>query len=191
MTTSTPGVPLRLRNARRNTRMLLIQQQRVVTGDLPLPLFLRSPYLGLLWALVLSTVVAALALGRMRVPRTVRGVVVATQTASDSLTPILLLPSSTRAYVSAGQTATVDTGGAGAMTLVITSVEPARVDGISAHTPVAAQIDGGALLDSSRVVARLARCHDGHCLPLAAGSSYGATAALGSRSLASYAIPRS
>ena len=189
MTNSTPGVPLRLRNTRRNTRTLLIQQQRVVTGDLRLPLFLRSPYLVLLWALVLSTVVAALALGRMRVPRTVRGVVVATQTARDSLTPILLLPSSTRAHVSAGQTATVDIG-AGAMTLVITSVEPARADGVSAHTPVAAR-DAGGRLDSSQVVARLARCHDGHCLPLAAGSSYGATAALGSRSLASYALPRS
>jgi hypothetical protein len=186
MTNSTPAVPLRFRN----TRALLIQQQRVVTRDLPLPLFLRSPYLVLLWALVLSTVVAALALGRMRVPRTVRGVVVATQTTSDSLTPILLLPSSTRAYVSAGQTAVVDTGGAGAMTLVITSVEPARINDVTAHTPVVAR-DAGGRLDSSRVVARLARCHDGHCLPLAAGSNYGATAALGSRSLASYALPRS
>ena len=50
---------LRPSHEQRNTRALLIQQQRVTQGDLPLPLLLRSPYIALLWALVLSTVVAA------------------------------------------------------------------------------------------------------------------------------------
>src|SRR4051794_3424732 len=120
MTTPTPHVPSR----QRNTRALLIQQQRVTAGDLPLPLLLRSPFVALLWALVLSTVVAALVLGHIRVPRTARGVVVSTPPGSDSLTPVLLLPSSARAYVRPGQIATIDTGGTETLTLVITSVEP-------------------------------------------------------------------
>src|SRR5215218_2566750 len=123
MTTTKPGSPVR----QRNTRALLIQQQRVTHGDLPLPLLLRSPYVVLLWALVLSTLVAALALGHMRVPRTVRGVVAAVP-GPDSLTPLLLLPSSALAYVKPGQVAEIDTGGADALTLVIASVEPAVLD---------------------------------------------------------------
>ena len=71
----------------------------------------------------------------------------------------------------AGQVASIDTGATETLTLVITSVEPVTTD-------------------SAKVVARLGRCHDSHCLSLASGSSYAATAALGSRSLASYALPR-
>ena len=162
-------ITLRPPHEQRDTRALLIQQQRVTQGDLPLPLLLRSPYIALLWALVLSTVVAALALGHTRVPRTERGVVVASPSAADGLTPLLMLPSSARAYVKPGQVAAIDTGGSDPLKLVITSVDT-----------------GG-----PKVVAHLSRCHEGHCLSLAAGSNYAATAALGLRSLASYALPRS
>ena len=185
MTTLSPRAPSR----QRNTRALLIQQQRVAAGDLPLPLLLRSPFVALLWALVLSTVVAAFVLGHIRVPRTARGVVVSTPVGPDSLTPILLLPSSAHAYVSPGQIATIDTGGTDALTLVITSVEPAVIDSATVRKRFAALPDVGA--DGPRVIARLSRCHGGDCLPLAGHSSYTATAALGSRSLASYALPRS
>ena len=168
--TTTLRPPHEQRNTRaRDTRSLLIQQQRVTQGELPLPLLLRSPYVALLWALVLSTVVAAMALGHTRVPRTERGVVVASPPAPDGLTPLLLLPPSARPYVKAGQVAAVDTGGSDALHLVITSVDT-----------------GG-----PKVVAHLSRCHEGHCLSLTAGSNYVATAALGLRSLASYALPRS
>ena len=173
----------------RNTRALLIQQQRVTAGDLPLPLLLRSPFVALLWALVLSTVVAAFVLGHIRVPRTARGVVVSTLVGLDSLTPVLLLPSSARPYVSPGQIATIDTGGTDAFTLVITSVEPAVIDSATVRKRFAALPDVG--VDGPRVIARLGRCHGSDCLPLARNSSYAATAALGSRSLASYALPRS
>ena len=161
----------------------------MTVGDLPLPLLLRSPFVALLWALVLSTVVAAFVLGHIRVPRTARGVVVSTPVGPDSLTPILLLPSSAHAYVSPGQIATIDTGGTEALTLVITGVEPAVIDSATVHQRFAALPDVGA--DGPRVIARLSRCHGGDCLPLAGHSSYTATAALGSRSLASYALPRS
>lgn len=187
MTNPIPGGP----RPHRNTRTLLIQQQRTVTVDLPLPLFLRSPYVALLWVLVLSTVVAALALGRMRVPRTAHGVVVTARSASDSLTPFLLLASSTRAYVKPGQAAVIDTGGTSAMTLVIQSVEPATTQAIADRRSFVSPTATGGRPDSARVVARLGRCHEGHCLPLAIGSSYPATASLGTRSLASYAVPRS
>jgi hypothetical protein len=182
MTNPIPGSPLR----QRNTRALLIQQQRVTQGDLPLPLLLRSPFVALLWAVVLSTVVAALTLGHVRVPRTEQGVVV-TQAGRDSLTPLLLLPASARAYVKAGQVAAIDTGGTDALTLVITSVEPAVIDSAAARHRFAPDIG----MDSSRVVARLSRCHDSHCLSLASRATYAATATLGTRSLASYALPRS
>ena len=49
----------------------------------------------------------------------------------------------------------------------------------------------GDVAEGPKVVAHLSRCHEGHCLSLAAGSNYAATAALGLRSLASYALPRS
>jgi hypothetical protein len=185
MTTNTPGSPVR----QRNTRALLIQQQRVPQGDLPLPLLLRSPFVALLWAVVLSTVVAALALGRTRVPRTARGVVVASPSGPDSLTPILLLPSSARAYVKPGQVAAIDTGGTDALTLVITSVEPVAIESAAARNRFAGALE--VAMDGPRVVAHLGRCHGTHCLSLASGSSYAAVAALGSRSLASYALPRS
>lgn len=186
MTNPIPGIPL----TPRNTRTLLIQQQRAVTGDLPLPLLLRSPWVALLWTLVLSTVVAAMALGRMRVPRTAQGVVVASRSAPDSLTPLLLLPSSARAFVMPGQLAVIDTGGTDPMTLVITGVEPAT-DSVVARSRSGLTADVGGRQDGSRVVARLGRCHEGHCLPLATASSYAATATLGSRTLASFALPRS
>jgi len=185
MTNPAPRSPDR----QRNTRALLIQQQRVTAGDLPLPLLLRSPFVALLWALVLSTVVAAFVLGHIRVPRTARGVVVSTPIGPDSLTPILLLPSSAHAYVSPGQVATIDTGGTEALTLVITSVEPSVIDSATVRKRFAALPDGRA--DGPRVIARLSRCHGSDCLPLARNSSYTATAALGVRSLASYALPRS
>ena len=85
--------------------------------------------------------------------------------------------------------AAIDTGGPDALTLMITSVEPAV--GSDAQGRFVALFDLSNRLDSARVVARLARCHAGHCLALATGSSYAATAALGSRSVASYAVPRS
>jgi hypothetical protein len=185
MTTNTPSSPVR----QRNTRALLIQQQRAAHGDLPLPLLLRSPFVALLWAVVLSTVVAALALGRTRVPRTARGIVVASPAGPDSLTPILLLPSSAQAYVKPGQVASIDTGGTDALTLLITSVEPVAIESAASRNRFAGAPDAG--MDGPRVVAHLGRCYESHCLSLAAGSSYAATAALGSRSLASYALPRS
>jgi len=186
MTTPTPRAALR----QRNTRALLVQQQCATAGDLPLPLLLRSPFVALLWTVVLSTVVAALALGHMRVPRTARGVVVsAISTGADSLTPMLLLPQSARAYVKPGQVAAVDTGGSEALTLVITGVESALIDSATARRRFAAMPD--VVADGPRVIARLSRCHENDCLPLARNSRYAATAALGSRSLASFALPRS
>ncbi|HUQ80287.1 MAG TPA: hypothetical protein VM076_04090 [Gemmatimonadaceae bacterium] len=161
---------------RRTVRELLIEQQRTESPDLALPPLLRTPAIIVLWLLVLSTVVGALALGRVRVPRVARGVVVIERWGMDSLTPVLLLPSSAGRYLSAGRIAAVDTGGKARLELTITAVRR--------KSPTA---------DTSTIAVALERCRDGHCLPhsLSGEGRYPATATLGTRSLASFALPGS
>jgi hypothetical protein len=187
MTNPIPISPL----SQRNTRALLIQQQRVTRDGLPLPRLLQSPYIALVWALVLSTVVAALALGRIRVPRTVPGIVVSAVSAPDGLTPVLLLPPSVRQFIKPGQLAVIDTGGAEPMSLAIASIEPATPGVSSPRQSSASSLTIAASHDTSALVARLERCNRSHCLSLAAATRYTASAALGTRSLASFALPHS
>ena len=160
---------------RRAVRELLIEQQRTDSPDLLLPPLLRTPAIIVLWALVLSTVVGALALGRVRVPRVARGIVVVGRSGPDSLTPVLLLPSSVGRYVSLGRVAAIDTGGTDRLELPITSVRRAPAT------------------DTSAIALALERCRDGHCLPhpVSREERYPATATLGTRSLASFALPGS
>jgi hypothetical protein len=187
MTLPTATPPVRPGTARE----LLIQQQRTTDGELPRPRLLRTPSIVLLWAITLTTVVAALALGRVRVPNTVRGVVVAARSPAGHLTPLLIIPESARRFVKPGQAAAVDTGGTDALTLTITSVEPHPLDRASARRRLAVPPNALTSLRIASVAAHLSACADGRCLPLTAGTSYAATAALGTRSLASYAIPGS
>jgi hypothetical protein len=175
----------------RNTRALLIQQQRVTRDGLPLPRLLQSPYIALMWALVLSTVVAALALGRIRVPRTTAGIVVSVGSAPDSLTPVLLLPPSARQFAKPGQLAVIDAGGAEPISLAIASIEPTTPAVTSPPRAAASSLRFAAPRDTTAVVARLERCNRSHCLSLAAATRYAASAALGTRSLASFAVPHS
>ena len=170
--------------SRPNVRALLIQQQRA-TPDLLLPLLIRTPSLVLLWTIALGIVVSALALSRVRVPRTVRATVVVPIAGADSLTPLLLLPSTAGAYVIPGQLATVDTGGSGTIVVPIVST-PVPLNR-RALPPWLARIEK----DSGTIAARLERCHAERCVPFSPGAAYDATAALGTRSLASYALPRS
>jgi hypothetical protein len=187
MTNPIPNSPL----PQRNTRTLLIQQQRLTRDELPLPRLLQSPSIVLMWALVLSTVVAALVLGRIRVPRIAQGVVVSAGPTADSLTPVLLLPPSARRFVKPGQLAAIDTGGSEAMSLAIATVEPALRNAARTRQRFALPPELVADRDTAALVAQLERCSRGHCLPLSARTRYAATAALGTRSLASFALPRS
>lgn len=164
-----------------NVRALLIQQQRE-TPDLLLPVLLRTPSLVLLWTLAVGIVVAALALGRVRVPRTVNATVVVPATGPDSLTPLLLLPRGVRAFVAPGHVATIHTGDAGTIGVAILST-PTAVP----QRSIPPWLDRAGT-DSSTVAVRLERCHDNRCLPLTPGATYRATATLGTRSLASYTL---
>jgi len=152
-------------------RDLLIEQQRTTRAELPLPALLRTPSIVVLWVLALSAIVAAMALGRVRVPRRARGVVVAAVAAHEGLTPRLLLPASARAFVRPGQLAAVDTGGASPLLL-----------GIAPRTLAQA--------DRDTVSVALEPCRAGHCLPHSTTQRFTATATLGTRSLASFAFPQ-
>ena len=174
--------PLTARSERRNVRALLIAQQSTDRPDLPLPRMLRTPAIIILWALALSTTVAALALGRVRVPRVERGVVRVERTGADSLTPVLILPSSARRYAEAGQLATVDTGGPAPLTLALASVPATK-----AGEPRGAWLS----IDTATIALPLERCRASQCLLLSRDRRFTATARLGTRSLASFALPRS
>ena len=155
---------------RPSVRDLLVEQQRSAQSDLPLPTLLRTPSIVVLWVLALSTVVAAMTLGRVRVPRLARGVVVVSVGAHDSLTPRLLLPASARAFVEPGQLAAIDTGGTSPLVLRVgpRPLPPADRDTVSVT---------------------LEPCRAGRCLAHATSQRFAATAPLGTRSLASFAFP--
>ena len=184
---TTPPIPsVRRRDVR---AVLIAQQQRTPNVALALPLLLRSPVIVIAWALLISTVVAALLLGRIRVPRTAHGLVVATQRNDTSLTPVLLLPSWSRAFIRTGELATVDTGGASPLVVTISRVDAAPLTLASARSWLNAPNVTAATIDTTMVVAHLKPCIGPGCLPLATGVRYAATASLGTRSLASFAMP--
>lgn len=167
MTHTTPS-----RLSRNATRALLIESQRTNRSALALPPLLHTPVVILLWGLTLATVVCALALGRIHVPRVVHGVVVASP--ADSLTPLLLLRADDRRFVTTGQLAMVHAGGERAMALQL-------------RAPASLAVHG----DTSTVAVALERCHGSECLTLTRDARYPATATLGTRTLASFAFPRS
>jgi hypothetical protein len=168
-------------SARHSVRHLLIEQQSGHHRELALPPLLRTPAIIVLWALMLTTAVVALTLGHIQVPRIERGVVRGGPGA-DSLTPFLVLPSSAGRYVVVGQLAAVDTGGLTPLRLTITAPAGVRVGESRANW---------ASIDTTTVALRLERCHRGHCLPRSRPWRFSATATLGTRSLASFALPRS
>jgi hypothetical protein len=172
-------------------RRLVVPASPDASRHAPLPRFLRAPYVALLWALTLLAVVAGTALARVRVPRVATGVAVAVRSDSDSLALVLLLPASARRYLAAGQHATIDTGGEHGLTLTVESVEHALLDAPTARRRFREPASILTHLDRPRVVARLSPCAEGECLTLTPGASYPAMAVLGTRSLASYAMPQS
>ena len=167
MTTPTGTQPA----TRLGARDLLVEQQRTATADLPLPPLLRTPSIALLWMLSLATVVAAMTLGHVRVPRVARGVVVVERDARDSLTPRLLLPASARPFVQPSQLVAIDTGGG-----------PPFVSRTAPRTLARA--------NRETVSVALEPCRVGHCLPYTTNQRFTATATLGTRSLASFAFPQ-
>ena len=175
---------------RRTVRELLVRQQRVAHDALPLPRLLRTPSIVVLWALTLATIVVAFAAGRVRVPRRASGVVVVEGSTSDSLTTHLLLPASASAYVRPGQLASVDTGGTSPFVVVIAaSARDSSAGRDSRHSALGlADIARG---DTAMVAIPVEPCRGGYCLPRSANRRFSATATLGTRSLASFALPRS
>ena len=174
----------------RNVRAILIQQHNSAPNvALALPTILRHPFLLILWTLVLSTVVAALLLGRIRIPRTAHGLVVTTQTATGSLTPVLLLPAWSRELLHAGEVASVDTGGGERLTLTIASIDATPLTLTVARRWLDAPNASATAIDTTMVVAHLKPCTGPSCPKLAARTRYTAVAQLGTRSLASFAVP--
>ena len=173
---------------RRTVRELLVRQQCVAQGELPLPRLLRTPSIVVLWALTLATIVVAFAAGRVQVPRHARGVVVVDGSPPDSLTTHLLLPASASAYVRPGQLAAVDTGGPSPFIVAIAA--SVRDTAVSESRRSALGLAAIAR-DTSMVAIPVEPCRGGHCLPRSANRRFSATATLGTRSLASFALPRS
>jgi hypothetical protein len=176
----------------RNVRAILIQQQdRAPKVELALPTILRNPFLLILWMLVLSTAAAALLLGRVRIPHTAHGLVVAapSPTRADSLTPVLLLPAWSRNLVHSGVLASVDTGGTDRLTVTIASIDPSPLTLASARHWLDVPNASISTIDTTLVVARLLACTRQPCPKIAPGTRYTAIARLGTRSLASFAIP--
>lgn len=171
----------------RNVRAILIRQQAgSPKPELALPAILRSPFLILLWTLTLTTVAAALLLGRIRIPRAAHGLVVTAPTTGDSLTSVLLLPAWSRDFVHAGTVASVDTGGTQRVTFTVAAIDATPLSLASAERWLDAPL---ASVDTTMVVARLERCTRPTCPRLAPGTRFAAIAQLGTRSLASLALP--
>ena len=172
----------------RNTRAILIQQQeRAPKVELALPAILRNPFLIVLWMLVLSTVAGALLLGRIRVPRTAPGIVVTP--AADSLTPIILLPAWSRPLLHTGNAASIETGGTERVTVTIATVDATPLNLSAARHWLDTHGARLSTIDTTMVVAHLKPCSGPQCPKLTPGTRYTAVAQLGTRSLASYAIP--
>ena len=152
------------------------------------PLLLRTPAIAALWMAALLSVASLLVLGRVRVPHVVRGAVVAVRDERDSVALVLLLPPAERRFVARGQQATIQTDGA-ATVLPLASVDTVLLDTRRART----DFRGGgpsliAQLDAPKLTVRLARCGPAGCLTPHVGETFAATARLGARSLASYAL---
>jgi hypothetical protein len=155
----------------------------------PPPLFLRAPWVVALWGATLIAVAAVLVLGRIQVPQVARGTVVAVATDRDSVALLLLLPPASRPYVRVGQHASLDTG-AGTFALDVIGVDSTLLDADTARRRFADAAGLIAHLDAPKLVVRLAWCGPTGCLTPRTGT-YAATASVGTRSLASYAMSRS
>jgi hypothetical protein len=154
-----------------------------------MPLFARAPYIAVLWASTLVALGCLLVLSRVRVPRIARGTVVAVPAAADSVTLLLLLPASSRPFVAEGQRAEVRTGTGQQVVLNSARVEPDLLDAATARERFAAQPAVLVQLAEPKVAVRLARCGTSGCLTPHVGDIYAASASIGTRSLASYAVP--
>ena len=176
----------------RDVRAILIQQQeRAPKVDLALPTILRNPFLALLWTLVLATVAAALVLGHVRIPRTAHGLVIAVPATggTDSLTPVLLLPAWSRDLLHPGELASVDTGGQTPVTVTIATIEATPLTLATARRWLDIPNASPLTIDTTMVVARLEPCTGHRCQKITLGTRYTAITQLGTRSLASFAIP--
>jgi hypothetical protein len=168
--------------------LLQLGARSSAAADLSFPLLLRAPAIALLWATLVVVLVSLLALSRIRLPHTARGVAVSVHTGADSATLMMLLPAAVQPYVRPGQQATLDVGNARPLVLDVAHVDSALLDASGARRrfPHASQLL--AHLDAPKVAVTLAPCAaTPACLTPSVGSVYAATASLGTRSLASYA----
>lgn len=156
-----------------------------------MPLFARAPYVVVLWVATLVALGSLLALSRLRVPRVARGTVVAVPAATNGITLLLLLPASSRPFVTAGQRAEVRTASGQQLILNTAQVESELLDANTARNRFAEQPAVLVQLADPKVAVRLSPCGAGGCLTPRVGETYTARAAIGTRSLASYALPGS
>jgi hypothetical protein len=118
------------------------------------------------------------------------GEVIMTRSATTGLTPVLVLSAAARGRVQPGQLAIVDTGGPNPVTLTIASTE-VTLAGDSLVQRAARSAGAFTAIDTGVVHVQLDRCHAGRCLSPDIERRYSATAVVGTRSLASLALPRS
>ena len=157
--------------------------------DVSLPLLFRAPAIALMWIAAIIALVGLLALGRVRVPLLARGVAVAAGAGGES-SLLLLLPASVASRVAVGQRATIDVGDERPVSLAVVSIETSLMDAGAARRRFPGAPAVLTHFDTPKVVAVLADCRDeARCLTREPGRMYPATAALGTRSLASYAWP--
>lgn len=152
------------------------------------PLLLRAPAIASLWMATLLVLTSLLALGRVRIPHVARGAVVAVRDERDSLALVFLLPPADRRFLAAGQSVTLDAGNGPLATLPLETANPIVLDASRARRDFRG---GGSLLaqlDAPRLAVRVARCGPAGCLTPHPGETFAATARLGARSLASYAL---
>ena len=171
-----------------------LTEPRSSSDDAPgagMPLFARAPYIAVLWASTLVVLGSLLAVCRVRVPRVARGTVVAVPAVADGVALLLLLPASSRPFVTDGQRAEVRTETGQQLILTTAQVEPELLDATAGVKRFAEQPTVLAQLADPKVAIRLSRCGAGGCLTPRVGEIYAARASIGTRSLVSYAVPGS
>jgi len=157
-------------------------------AEMPSLLFLRTPSIVCLWMASLLAIAGIAMLGRIRIPRIIRGAAVAVRAETGSTALLLLLPASARAYVHPGQRAELDSGGISPVVLEILAVDSTLLDATTARTRFA---NPGSLivqLDVPKLVVHLSECSPARCLTPSVGETYPVTTRTGTRSLASYAL---
>ena len=149
--------------------------------------FLRTPAIACLWMAGLLTVAGLLILGRIQVPRIAKGTAIAVRGETGDTTLLLLLPTSARSFVEPGQRAELNSGTA-TVVLHVTAIDSALLDATAARRRFPDLAGLVAQLNAPTLLVHLSQCSPAGCLTPTPGMTYPASARIGTRSLANYAL---